>query len=210
MTGVAEHTRGPEPAEQPFIHPAALVQATDIGLGTRVWAFTHILSGASIGTNCNIGGHCYIEASVRIGNNVTVKNGTSLWDGVTLEDGVFVGPGVVFTNDLRPRSPRNPEVARRYAGTDWLLETVIRRGATLSAGAVILPGLTIGEFAFVAAGALVTADVPPHALVRGLPARLVDWVCRCGAKLDFEAAETRCPQCGLGFRRAGGHASPIS
>jgi len=192
---------GQRAAEPPFVHPAALVQTTDIGFGTRVWAFTHILEGATIGADCNIGGHCYIEGSVRVGNDVTLKNGTSLWDGVTLEDGVFVGPGVVFTNDRRPRSPRNSEVAHRYANTDWLLETVICRGATLGAGAIVLPGLRIGEFAFVAAGALVTSDVPAHGLVRGSPARLVGWVCRCGAKLDFEGADPHCPECGLRFRR---------
>src|SRR5262245_32463862 len=188
MAPTKEQARGPESTSPPFIHPAALVQTADIGLGTRIWAFTHILNGASIGANCNIGGHCYIEASARVGDAVTVKNGVSLWDGVTLEDGVFVGPSVVFTNDRRPRSPRNVEVAHRYEETDWLLETVVGRGATLGAGAVVLPGLTIGEFAFAAAGALVTADVPAHGLVRGSPARLVGWVCRCGANLEFRGA----------------------
>lgn len=203
MARTAEHAAEPKSVNPPFIHPAALVQATDIGVGTRIWAFTHILKGARIGADCNIGGHCYIESSVSVGDRVTVKNGVSLWDGVALEDGVFVGPSVVFTNDRRPRSPRNSEVAGRYAGTDWLLETVVCRGATVGAGAVVLPGITIGEFAFVAAGALVTADVPAHGLVRGSPARLVDWVCRCGANLDFDGAITRCTECGLGFRRVG-------
>jgi UDP-2-acetamido-3-amino-2,3-dideoxy-glucuronate N-acetyltransferase len=203
MAQTAEQASGPKSTSPPFIHPAALVEATDIGSGTRVWAFTHILKGARIGENCNIGDHCYIEGSVQVGNGVTVKNGISLWDGVTLEDGVFVGPSVVFTNDRRPRSPRNPEAMHRYANTDWLLETFVRRGATLGAGAVILPGLTIGEFALVAAGAVVTGDVPAHGLVRGSPARLVDWVCRCGAKLDFDGVATSCSECGLGFRRVG-------
>lgn len=203
MAPTAEQASGATSANPPFIHPAALVQATDIGFGTRIWAFTHILKGAKIGANCNIGGHCYIEGSVRVGDGVTVKNGVSLWDGVTLEDGVFVGPSVVFTNDRRPRSPRNSEVAHRYETTDWLLETVVGRGATLGAGAIVLPGVTIGEFAFVGAGALVTADVPAHGLVRGSPARLVEWVCRCGAELDFDGASTRCSECGLGFRRVG-------
>jgi UDP-2-acetamido-3-amino-2,3-dideoxy-glucuronate N-acetyltransferase len=196
--------------DPPFIHPAAIVEAKDIGSGTRVWAFTHVLRGARIGAECNIGGHCYVESAARIGDAVTVKNGVSVWDGVTLDDGVFVGPGVVFTNDRRPRSARNPEVAHRYASDAWLERTVVHRGATLGAGAIILPGLTIGECAFVAAGSLVTKNVPSYGLVRGIPARLSGWVCRCCTELDFERGEAKCADCGATFRRIGEDVAPLS
>ena len=199
----------PPSAEPSFIHPAAIVEGNDIGAGTRVWAFTHILGGARIGAECNIGDHCYIESSVTIGDGVTIKNGVSVWDGVTLEDGVFVGPAVVFTNDRRPRSARQAEVAHGYATDDWLLHTIVRRGATLGAGAIVLPGLTVAEFAFVAAGSLVTKDVPAYGLVRGAPARLAAWVCRCGSEIDFDRGEAECTECGLAFRRIGDVVSPL-
>ena len=124
------------------VHPAALVETDDIGVGTRIWAFAHILAGASIGRDCNIGDHCFIEGGARVGHGVTVKNGAMIWEGVTLEDGVFVGPGVVFTNDLRPRSPRGVETATRYEDTGWLATTVVRRGASIGARAVILAECT--------------------------------------------------------------------
>ena len=196
--------------DPPFIHPAAIVETEAIGSGTRVWAFTHVLRGARIGAECNIGSHCYVESAVRIGDAVTVKNGVSVWDGVTLEDGVFVGPGVVFTNDRRPRSARNPDAAHRYASSAWLERTVVHRGATLGAGAIILPGLTIGESAFIAAGSLVTKTVPAYGLVRGVPARLSGWVCRCGAELEFERSEAKCAECRAAFRRIGENVAPLA
>jgi UDP-2-acetamido-3-amino-2,3-dideoxy-glucuronate N-acetyltransferase len=180
-----------------LIHPAAIVESDTVGAGTRVWAFTHVLAGASIGRDCNIGGHSYVESGAVIGDRVTVKNGNALWAGVTLEDGVFVGPGVVFTNDRQPRSPRLGVSGERYDGEEWLAPTTVRRGATLAAGAVILPGLTVGEFAFVGAGAVVTRDVAAHALVLGNPARAVGWVCRCARRLDTGADRGRCPDCGF-------------
>jgi UDP-2-acetamido-3-amino-2,3-dideoxy-glucuronate N-acetyltransferase len=189
---------------EPHVHPAALVETDQIGDGTRIWAFTHILPGASIGANCNIGDHCFVESGVLIGDDVTIKNGNAIWDGVTLEDGVFVGPNVVFTNDLRPRSPRLAEARDRYADRGWLAATVVRHGATLGAGSVIVAGVTIGEFAFVAAGALVTRDVDPHALVVGSPARPRGWVCRCGSALELAADSGECPTCRRAYRfRAG-------
>jgi UDP-2-acetamido-3-amino-2,3-dideoxy-glucuronate N-acetyltransferase len=176
-----------------MIHPTALVECDDIGAGTRVWAFAHVLRGASIGEDCNIGGHCYVESGAVICDRVTVKNGTSVWEGVTLGDDVFVGPSVVFTNDLTPRSPRSGLSGSRYDEVaSWLAPTDVRRGATLGAGAVIVAGVTIGEFAFVAAGAVVTRDVPPHTLVKGNPARAAGIVCRCGQRLTAD----RCASCG--------------
>jgi UDP-2-acetamido-3-amino-2,3-dideoxy-glucuronate N-acetyltransferase len=184
-----------------YIHPSAIVETKQIGSGTRVWAFSHVLEGAQIGNDCNIGDHCYVEGSARLGNGVTVKNGNAVWDGVTLEDGVFVAPSVTFTNDRRPRSPRNPHVQRRYENKLWLSRTLVCEGSTLGAGAIILPGLTIGAYAFVAAGALVTHDVPAHALVAGSPARSVAWVCRCGATLEFHDGEAACASCRSRYRR---------
>ncbi len=187
-----------------FIHPTALVATEAIGAGTRIWAFSNVLEGARIGADCNIGDHCFVEGGAVLGDGVTVKNGTSVWDGVTLEDGVFVGPGVRFTNDLRPRSPRLPEAADRYETLEWLLPTVVRRGATLGAGAVVLCGIEIGEFAFVAAGAVVTRDVAPLALVAGNPASARGWVCRCGGRLRFSSAVTVCDDCDTAYEQDAG------
>jgi UDP-2-acetamido-3-amino-2,3-dideoxy-glucuronate N-acetyltransferase len=127
---------------------------------------------------------------------------------VTLADGVFVAPGVVFTNDRYPRSPRLPDVIDRYAGRDWLLPTAIGKAATLGAGAIILAGVSVGEFAFVAAGALVVADVPPYGLAAGHPASLVGWVCSCGRRLRFEQEDVTCAFCGSRFRLQGDSVVP--
>jgi serine acetyltransferase len=132
-----------------------------------------------------------------VGDAVTIKNGNHIWAGVTLGDGVFVGPGVVFTNDRFPRSPRLGETGSRYdSEAGWLVPTHVRRGATIGAGAVIVAGVTIGEFAFVAAAALVTRDVAPQALVPGRPAWPAGWVCRCGRRLAERDAQWTCPECG--------------
>ena len=183
-----------------FIHPQALVESEDIGAGTRIWAFAHVMAGAHIGKNCNIGDHCFIESGASIGDNSTVKNGSMVWEGVSLADGVFVGPGVVFTNDLHPRSPRLPEVGSRYGEKrGWLCPTKVERGATLGAGAVILAGVTVGEYAMSAAGAVVTKSVGSYVLVLGNPARQRGWVCRCGQKLTFRRGRAICRECELKF-----------
>jgi UDP-2-acetamido-3-amino-2,3-dideoxy-glucuronate N-acetyltransferase len=178
-----------------FKHETALVESQQIGEGTRIWAFAHVLAGAVLGKHCNVGDHCFIEAGVTIGDNVTIKNHTAIWEGVTLADNVFVGPNVVFTNDMRPRSPRLPLVAERYRTKAWLSKTVIREGASLGANAIILGGLEIGEYAMIGAGALVTKNVPPYALVIGAPGRVQGYVCRCGEKLDFCQERAACPIC---------------
>jgi acetyltransferase-like isoleucine patch superfamily enzyme len=182
-----------------FIHPAAIVESDQIGPDTRVWAFAHVMADVSIGANCNIGDHCFLESGSAIGNNVTIKNGNMIWEGVTLEDGVFVGPNVLFTNDLYPRSPRLRVAKRRYSNLDWLTPTRVRLGSSLGAGAVILAGVTIGKFAMVAAGAVVTRDVPAFALVVGNPARQRGWVCECGQRLTFRDGMAVCEYCGLPF-----------
>jgi UDP-2-acetamido-3-amino-2,3-dideoxy-glucuronate N-acetyltransferase len=181
----------------PYIHPLALVETDEIGSGTRVWAFAHVMAGARIGRDCNIGDHAFVESGAGIGDNVTIKNNVCVWMGVTLEDGVFVGPNVAFTNDRFPRSGRMPEARDRYAFTaEWLEMTVVERGASIGANATILPGIRIGCYSMVAAGAVVTADVEPFALVVGAPARVAGYVCRCGHKLAGGHRESICTYCG--------------
>ena len=146
-----------------FKHPNAIVESPHIGDKTRVWAFAHILPGARVGEDCNICDHVFIENDVVLGNRVTVKCGVQLWDGVTLEDDVFIGPNATFTNDPFPRSKQYPEAFTR---------TVVRKGASIGANATLLPGITVGMYAMVGAGAVVTSSVPPYAIVFGNPARI--------------------------------------
>lgn len=175
------------------VHPQGLCESDDVGPGTRVWAFAHVLPGARIGRDCNICDCAFVETGAVLGDNVTVKNGTLVFTGVTCEDDVFLGPNVLFTNDLRPRSAikRGPEV---------LLSTTVRRGATLGAGTVVVCGTEIGEYAFAAAGAVVTKDVPAHAFVAGNPAKIKGWVCVCGERLPEDLA---CAECGTKHEKAG-------
>jgi UDP-2-acetamido-3-amino-2,3-dideoxy-glucuronate N-acetyltransferase len=190
-----------------FVHPQALCEANAVGEGTRIWAFAHVMRGAIVGRQCNIGEGVFVEAGAVLGDRVTVKNQCLLWDGVYLADDVFVGPGVVFTNDLRPRSPRMPEVAERYRSPEcWLLQTHVERGVSLGARAVILPGIRLGQFAMIGAAAVVTRDVLPHQLVVGQPARPAGWVCVCGQKLQpaSEPDMLTCPDCRTSFRLEGG------
>lgn len=184
-----------------FIHPTAVVENDEIGANTRIWAYVHIMPGAQIGENCNIGDHCFIESGVRIGDNATIKNGNMIWEGVTLQEGVFIGPHVFFTNDLYPRSPRLVQARKRYhRKPNWLVSTLVKRGASLGAGAIILAGLTIGEYAMIGAGAVVTKDIPPYALAKGNPARVCGWVCQCGFPLVFTNGDAICSECGQHFR----------
>ncbi len=150
----------------PFVHPHAICESERIGAGTRIWAFAHVLPGAVIGKDCNICDQTFVENDVRIGDRVTVKCGVQLWDGVRLEDDVFVGPNATFTNDPFPRSKEYPERFR---------ETTVCRRASIGANATILPGVTIGRNAMVGAGAVVTRDVPPNAIVAGNPARIIGY-----------------------------------
>lgn len=146
------------------VHPLADVTEASIGSGTRVWQFVVILRGARIGADCNICAHTLIEGDVIIGDRVTVKSGVFLWDGTRIEDDVFIGPNATFTNDLMPRSKVYPEA---FSGI------IVRRGASIGANATLLPGITIGEFAMVGAGAVVTKDVEAHSVVVGNPARVI-------------------------------------
>jgi len=152
----------------PFIHGKAIVESgAQIGAGTQVWAFVHVLPGARIGENCNINDHVFIENEVQIGDRVTIKSGVQIWDGITIEDDVFVGPNATFTNDHFPRS-------KQYL--DQYIPTVIGKGASIGANATLLPGIQVGRQAMVGAGAVVTRDVPPNAVVVGNPACIVGYV----------------------------------
>lgn len=150
-----------------FVHPHGLCESSKIGDRTRIWAFAHVLPGATLGEDCNICDHVFIENDVKVGNRVTVKCGVQLWDGVELEDDVFIGPNATFTNDRFPRSKHYPEKFAR---------TVVQTGASIGANATILPGITIGRGAMVGAGSVVTHDVPPNSIVRGSPARISGYV----------------------------------
>jgi UDP-2-acetamido-3-amino-2,3-dideoxy-glucuronate N-acetyltransferase len=157
-----------------MIHKLADVQSIKIGIDTKIWQYAVVLSDAIIGNNCNINCHTFIENKVIIGNNVTIKSGVYLWDGITIEDDVFVGPNVTFTNDKFPRSKQYPE---EYD------ETYIETGASIGAGAIIMGGVRIGRYALIAAGSLVTKNVPPYAMVKGAPAKIYSYVDESGSKL---------------------------
>lgn len=177
---------------QPFFaHETALVESEDVGTGTRIWAFAHVMSGAVIGRDCKVGDHVFIESGATLGDRVTVKNSCLIWHGVHIGDDVFVGPNVVFTNVLAPRA-RNQTTA-----ADWL-HTKIGDGATLGANSTVLCGLSVGRNAMVGAGSVVTSDVPDHALVVGNPGRHVGWVCECGERLRDDFG---CPACSAQYTR---------
>lgn len=177
-----------------FLHELALCESDDVGPRTRIWAFAHVLEGARIGADCKVGGHAFVEGGVVVGNAVTIKNGVQLFSGVTVEDEVFLGPGAVFTNDASPRAP----YPKGPAG--WRA-TLVRRGATVGANATVLSGLTIGCWAMVGAGSVVTGDVSGHAVVVGNPARQAGWACRCGRTLPADLA---CGACGRAYALAAG------
>lgn len=161
----------------PYIHPLADVQSLNIDAGTRIWQFVVVLPGARVGADCNICSHCLIESDVVIGNRVTVKSGVQLWDGLRVEDDVFIGPNASFANDRFPRSKKSPAK---------FLETVVEVGASIGAGATILPGVMIGRYAMVAAGAVVTRSVPANAIVVGNPAKIVGYVDAESNRSPFE------------------------
>ncbi len=183
-----------------FVHPTSIVdEGAVIGEGTRIWHFCHVMKGARLGRDCVIGQNVFIGAEVVVGDRVKIQNNVSVYTGVTLEDEVFVGPSVVFTNVRTPRS----HVSRRHA----FEPTRIGRGATLGANATIVSGVTVGEYAFVGAGAVVTRDVPPFGLVYGNPARLKGWVCRCGVRLAASGtavATFACRACGARYAKEPG------
>lgn len=179
-------------AEDYFVHPTAVIdQPCEIGQGTRIWHFAHVMANSSVGKNCILSQNVHIASGVKIGNNVKIQNNVSVYTGVELEDDVFCGPSMVFTNVINPRS----HVNRKHE----YLPTLVRRGASLGANSTVVCGINIGEYAFVAAGAVVTRDVPDYALVMGVPARQVGWVCRCGIGLEISGDKGACPSCGENY-----------
>ena len=180
-------------AHEVFVHRHGLCESPSVGAGTRVWAFAHVMPSAVVGRDCNIGDGAYVEDGAVLGDRVTVKNQVMIFEGVTVEDDVFLGPGVIFTNDLVPRS-----FIKKHGGQ--LDDTRICRGATLGAGAVVVCGTTVGEFAFVGAGAVVTRDVPAHAFAVGNPVRIIGWACTCGRRLPTSLTCT----CGQSWLIEGG------
>ena len=174
-----------------YIHESSyLDENVQIGEGTRIWHFCHIQSGAIIGKNCSFGQNVNVSSHVRIGDGVKVQNNVSIYEGVELEDYVFCGPSMVFTNDLTPR-------AKYPKGSSGYLKTLVKTGATIGANATIVCGNTLGSWCTIAAGAVVTKDVPSHALMAGIPARQIGWVCECGQVLKDDLI---CPDCGRKYR----------
>jgi UDP-2-acetamido-3-amino-2,3-dideoxy-glucuronate N-acetyltransferase len=180
-----------------FAHESSYVdEGAQIGAGTKIWHFSHVMPGAVIGERCNLGQNVVVMPGTRIGNNVKIQNNVSIYEGVELGDDVFCGPSCVFTNVINPRS----HVSRKHE----YKATRVGRGATIGANATIVCGVTLGEYAFVGAGAVVTSDVPAFGLMVGVPARRVGWTCQCGDRLPNPAPRSECATCGAGYEEQGG------
>lgn len=184
-----------------FVHESSYVDdGAEIGSGTKIWHFCHVMPGAKIGGRCNIGQNVLVSSDVTIGTNVKIQNNVSLYTGVIVEDDVFLGPSMVFTNVINPRS----HVSRK----DEYKTTLVRKGASIGANATIVCGTTLGRYCFVGAGAVVTKDVPDYALVYGTPARVRGWICQCGEQLTFEGERAVCSGCGDTYRKRDSVVSP--
>jgi len=182
---------------QYFAHSTAVIdRGAAIGAGTRIWHFTHLMPACRVGENCNIGQGVYIDNNVIIGNGVKIQNNVLLYNGVIIEDDVFLGPSVVFTNVINPRS----FIERK----DEFRKTIVKKGATIGANATVLCGIEIGEYAMIGAGAVITGNVLPYALMKGNPARQAGWVSEAGCKLEFDESKTAaCPVSGIQYRQQG-------
>lgn len=179
-----------------FVHPTAFVdEGCEIGEGTKIWHFSHVQSGSKIGSKCSLGQNVNVGNNVKIGNSVKIQNNVSVYEGVELEDYVFCGPSMVFTNIMNPRS----EFPQR--GSEFYLQTKVRYGASIGANATIVCGTTIGRFAFIGAGAVVTKDIPEYALAVGAPARVIGWMCRCGTRLQFDKNKAQCGKCNRKYQK---------
>jgi UDP-2-acetamido-3-amino-2,3-dideoxy-glucuronate N-acetyltransferase len=187
----------------PFVHESAYVDdGAVLGERTKVWHFCHVMTGAVIGADCSLGQNVVVMPGTRIGNNVKIQNNVSIYEGVELEDDVFCGPSMVFTNVVNPRS----HVSRKHE----YKRTLVRRGASIGANATVVCGSTLGEYAFVGAGAVVTKDVPAYALMTGVPARRTGWMCACGVKLPSGTGVLTCRDCGSRYTETDGALAPLS
>jgi len=177
-----------------FVHPTAVIdEPLEIGEGTKIWHFSHIMSGARIGKNCNIGQNVFIDSGAILGNNIKVQNSVSIYSGVILEDDVFCGPSMVFTNVFNPRS----FISRKKE----FRKTLVGKGATIGANSTIVCGNMIGQYAFIGASAVVTKDVPDYALVYGNPGKVKGWVCQCAVEIPFRSGRAKCQACGKKYRK---------
>lgn len=180
--------------ERYYAHPTAIIgDQVEIGEGTKIWHFSHIMAGAKIGKNCTIGQNVFISSGAILGDNIKVQNNVSIYDGVILEDDVFCGPSMVFTNVYNPRS----FISRRKE----FRKTLVKKGATIGANATIICGNVIGEYAFIGAGSVVTKDVPDYALVYGNPGKVKGWVCQCAEEITFRSGKAICKACGKRYRK---------
>ena len=186
-----------------FVHQTSIIdEPADIGTGTKIWHFSHVMRNSRIGKNCNIGQNVVVGSNVSIGDGCKIQNNVSVYEGVTLENDVFCGPSMVFTNVVNPRA----EISRKHE----FEKTLVRQGATIGANATVLCGVTIGRYAFIGAGAVVTRDVPDYALVVGNPAGRAGSICRCGAKLKkCRSKTTTCAACGRKYRMVKGGVEPV-
>lgn len=172
----------------------------EIGEGTRVWAGAHVMNGAKVGRDCNIGENCFIESGVCVGDHVTIKNNVALYSGAEIESDVFLGPSCVFTNVINPRA----FISRK----NEFKKTIVLRGATVGANVTLICGHTVGEYAMIGAGAVVSRDIPAYALAYGCPAEVRGWVCKCGEKLKFQSEHAECGTCGAAYRKVNGAVAP--
>jgi len=180
-----------------FVHESSYVDdGAVVGAGTKIWHFSHVMPGAVIGERCNLGQNVVVMGGTRIGNNVKIQNNVSIYEGVELEDDVFCGPSCVFTNVMNPRS----HVSRRHE----YQRTLVGRGSSIGANATIVCGTTLGPYSFIGAGAVVTSDVPPYAVMVGVPARRIGWVCQCGVRLTLRDAQATCTECGREYVEVAG------
>ena len=185
-----------------YAHSSAVIdKGAKIGDGTRIWHFSHIMSDSELGANCNLGQNVVVSPHVKVGNNVKIQNNVSLYTGVQLEDDVFCGPSMVFTNVVNPRS----HVVRKHE----YRRTLVRRGASIGANATVVCGVTLGKYSFIGAGAVVTHDVPDYALMVGVPAAQIGWMCYCGVRIEHTTHEGQCTQCGRKYKIEGGQCSEI-
>jgi UDP-2-acetamido-3-amino-2,3-dideoxy-glucuronate N-acetyltransferase len=185
-----------------FVHPTAVVdKPVEIGEETRIWHFSHIMSGAKIGKNCLIGQNVFIGSGAILGNNIKIQNNVSIYNRVVLEDDVFCGPSIVFTNVFNPRS----FISRKKE----FRETLVKKGATIGANATIVCGNTIGQYAFIGAGSVVTKDVPDYALVYGNPGKVKGWICQCAVEITFRSGKAVCKACGNQYKKDRNGVRPI-